>query len=146
MAGLEVRGEHMNHARRSVMIVLTLAVALALVNPGAALAGKRPSGTFSLVLMDGATEARYGGRITFNVSTTATRPYVGLRCWQGSTLVGDGYVGYFDSYPYDPWFNLSSPYWDATARADCTARLFKFTRRGGEYVMARLAVPVAPSY
>jgi hypothetical protein len=143
----------MVNARRSV-IVLTLVSVLALASSGAAVAGKsskaagtgRPSGTFSLVLMDGATEARYGGRITFNVSTTATRPFVGLRCWQDGNLIGDGYVGYFSSYPYDPWFNLSSPYWDASAAADCTARLFKFNKRGGEYVMAKLAVPVAPSY
>ena len=64
--------------------------------PGGGRAGGGGSSSFSLVLMDGATQAAHNGRITFNVSTTATdRPFVGLRCWQGTNFVYDGYVGYF---------------------------------------------------
>jgi hypothetical protein len=131
--------------------IVALALALAFAVAPAAFAGKsKPSqgsgsSSFSLVLMDGATQPTYGGRITFNVSTTATdRPYVGLRCWQGSNFVGDGYVGYFPSYPFDPWFTLSSLSWAPDLEASCTARLFYFDRLGRENVLKTLSFLVAP--
>jgi hypothetical protein len=134
--------------------ILTFAVALALTP--ASLAGKpaKPPKTagggatapsMRLVLLDGATEARHHGRITFEVSTTATtRPYVGLRCWQGYNFVLDGYVGYFPTYAFDPWFTLGSPYWDAALPANCTARLFYFDRRGREKLLSTMGFAVAP--
>jgi hypothetical protein len=127
---------------------------LALVLAPAAVAGKPRKGkagpttsssTLKLVLMDGATEAHYMGRVTFEVSTGATsRPYVGLRCWQGTEFVYDGYVGYFPQYPYDPWFTLGSPYWAPELPASCTARLFYFDRRGREKLLATMGFGVAP--
>jgi hypothetical protein len=137
------------HAAPIVALVLAFAIAPAAFASKGGAGGKRSGGggssSFSLVLMDGATQPTYGGRITFNVSTTATdRPYVGLRCWQGSTLVGDGYVGYFPSYPFDPWFTLSSLPWAPDLEASCTARLFYFGRRGRENVLKTMTFLVAP--
>ena len=100
--------------RRIAHTAPIIALALAFAVAPAALAGKgggggKPSGgsgsSFSLVLMDGATQATHYGRITFDVSTTATTtPQVGLRCYQGSNWVYDAYVGYFPGYMFDQWF------------------------------------------
>jgi hypothetical protein len=135
------------HAAPIVALVLAFAVA------PAAFAGKgggKPSGgsgssSFSLVLMDGATQAAHNGRITFDVSTTATDvPMVGVRCYQGSDFVMDGYVGYFPNYMFNPWFVLDSGYWTDGVAATCNARLFYYDRRGREIVLKTMSFPVAP--
>jgi hypothetical protein len=135
-------------------VVGVLALVLAFVP--AALAGKaggggKPSGgstsgsTMSLVLMDGATQVAHYGRITFDVSTTATdEPEVGLRCSQGSNWVYDSYVGYFPGYMFTPWFTLDSGYWVDGVPATCDARLFYNDRRGRQIVLATMSFPVAP--
>jgi hypothetical protein len=136
---------------RGIALTAALLATFALALVPAAVAGK-PGGSgstsgssFSLALMDGATQAAHNGRITFNVSTTATdRPFVGLRCWQGSNWVFDAYVGYFPSYMFEPWFVLDGPYWADGVAASCTARLFYFDRRGREKVLGTMSFPVAP--
>jgi hypothetical protein len=95
--------------------------------------------------MDGATQAAHYGRVTFDVSTTATAtPQVGLRCYQGSDWVYDAYVGYFPSYMFDQWFTLRSNYWADGVPATCDARLFYNDRRGRQIVLATMSFPVAP--
>lgn len=124
------------------LVVLTVVPDATAGKPG------KPGGagsTFSLVVMGGATQATHRGQVTFAVSTTATdRPFVGLRCWQGTSFVLDGYVGYFADYMYDPWFVLDSPYWAAGAATSCTARLFYYDRRGNQKVLTTLMFPVSP--
>jgi hypothetical protein len=137
---------------RVAQVATILALVVALLAPAAIAAkgggdkGKPGAGSsFSLVLMDGATEAAHNGRITFDVSTTATDvPEVGLRCYQGSNWVFDGYVGYFPSYMFDPWFTLDSGYWADGVAAICNARLFYFDGRGREIVLQTMTFPVAP--
>ena len=80
--------------------------------------------------------------ITFTVSSTASAPFVGLRCWQGSTWVYDAYVGYFPSYIGDRFFRLQSDYWVAGVAASCTARLFYNDSRGREHIQNTLTFPV----
>lgn len=140
--------------RRHVLITLAVVVVLALV-PAALAAkggngggGNKPSGdssaTLDLVVLDGATQAAHYGRVTFEVSTTATdKPFVGLRCWQGSNWVYDGYVGYFPTAIGDPWFTLDSNYWVDGVDATCTARLFYYDKRGNQVVLKTLDFPVA---
>ena len=83
--------------------------------------------------------------ITFNVSTSATSTLeVGLRCYQGSAWVFDGYVGYFPGYMFDRWFTLNSNYWTSGVTASCTARLFYRNKRGQEVVLTTLGFSVAP--
>jgi hypothetical protein len=143
--------------RSLVRIAFSAAVVLVLVAVPTALAGKggKPGGnggggsngtsTVSLVLMDGATQAEHGNRVTFDVSTTATdRPFVGLRCWQGSNFVYDGYVGFFPTYMFEPWLTLGSPYWVAGLETNCTARLFYYNKRGAQIVLTTISFPVAP--
>jgi hypothetical protein len=143
----------MKRSTASVPLALSLAVLAFALVPTAGLAAKGGNGgggkpsdaSLSLVLLDGATEARHLGRVTFEVSTSATdRPYVGVRCWQGPAWVYDGYVGYFEEYMFEEdWFTLDSPYWTAGVDATCTARLFHYDRRGNQKVLATLDFPVA---
>jgi hypothetical protein len=132
------------------LVVLVLAFVLVPLAFAAKGGGGKPGGgsgssSFSLVLMDRATEAAHDGRITFDVSTTATDvPEVGLRCYQGSEWVFDAYVGYFPGYLFDPWFTLDSNYWADGVEATCNARLFYYDRRGREVVLRTMSFPVAP--
>jgi hypothetical protein len=100
----------------------------------------------SLVLLDSTDgRAHWGDRVTFNVSTTATdRPFVGLRCYQGSSFVLDSYVGLFATYMYDPWVTLGSPYWNPLLEASCTARLFYYDGRGNQKVLATTSFAAYP--
>ena len=101
------------------------------------------TGTISLALMDGATEARYGARVTFNISTTATAyPYVHLMCSQSGTLVLESRRGFFPTALGDEWFYLGpTTAWQGGA-ADCTANLEKSTSRGGWSVLGTTSFPV----
>jgi hypothetical protein len=89
------------------------------------------SGTIAMVPMDGATEAHFGARVTFSVSTTATPyPYVHLKCWQGGSLVAEGRQGFFATALGNEWFTLGpTPAWQSGA-ADCTAYLEKYSSKG----------------
>jgi hypothetical protein len=89
------------------------------------------SGTIDMVLMDGATEAHFGARVTFTVSTTATPyPYVHLMCSQGGSLVAEGRTGFFPTALGNEWFYLGpTPNWQGGA-ADCTANLEKYSNKG----------------
>ncbi len=144
-------------ARRSaqhVLLALTegLLVALVIVAlvAGTAVAakggGKPTGGTINLVVLDGADATpNHGERVAFDVSTGATdRPFVGVRCYQGSAFVLDGYTGYFPTYMFDPWVTLGSPYWAAGVAADCTARLFRYDKRGNQKVLATVEFIAAP--
>jgi hypothetical protein len=108
--------------------------------------GNGGSGTITWHVLDGDdTVANYRERVAFTVSTTSTdRPFVGLRCSQNGNFILDGYTGYFDSYMYDPWITLGSPYWDPAVSADCTARLFYYNSRGSQVVLATTSFVVYP--
>jgi hypothetical protein len=94
---------------------------------------------------DGNGASSYGDDITFNVSTSASKPQVGLRCYQGANFVYDGYVAFFDSWLSAPYFTLSSSYWNSTLDASCTARLFTYDSRYREQLLATpLTFSVAP--
>jgi hypothetical protein len=141
---------------RIALTAAFLVLALALVP--AALAGKgKPggggttggAGTFSGPVMvadnNGDGHPNRLDSITFNVSTTATtKPQVGLRCYQGSNWIYDGYVGYFPGYMFSPWFTLDSGYWEAGVPATCNARLFYNDQRGRQIVLATMSFGVAP--
>ena len=85
--------------------------------------------------MDGDAAPHHYGRLTFDVYTSASRLFVGLRCWQGTTFVASGYVGYFPDDLYDPWFILHSDYWADGVPATCEARLVTFDKRGNEKLL-----------
>ena len=128
------------------LLMFGLIAGSALAAPGKGGGGKTGGGTITLVLLDGTDSvANHRERVAFEVATTATdRPFVGVRCWQGSNFVLDGYTGYFETYMFEPWVALDSSYWVAGAVADCTARLFMYDRRGNQKVLATVAFSAAP--
>jgi hypothetical protein len=89
------------------------------------------SATLALVMVDPAdSTANHGDVVTFDVATTSTdRPFVSLKCYQASTLVYSASAGFFDDYPWDQLYTLSSNAWTAGA-ADCVATLYYFTSNG----------------
>jgi hypothetical protein len=71
-----------------------------------------------------------GDTVTFNISTTATQPYVNLLCYQNGVLGYNSWRGYFAGSLDSSWnFNLGSGGWTSGA-ADCTAWLGVYTRQG----------------
>ena len=100
-------------------------------------------GTISLRLLDSTDgKAHWGGKVTFDVATTATtRPMVALTCTQGGDLVYTMTAGFFPDYPWTTTYTLRSNAWTGGA-ADCTAKLYYITGNGKEPVLATLQVPV----
>ena len=105
--------------------------------------GGTTSGTIAVAYMDGATEAHFGARVTFNVSTGATPyPYVHRMCYQGGALVAEGRQGFFPTAIGNEWFTLGpTPAWQGGA-ADCNANLEKYTNKGTWSVLATTAFHV----
>jgi len=91
---------------------------------------------------NGNTAPNWGDEITFDVSTTADKPYVNVRCYQGTAFVYDAWVGYYAGAWFGQTFTLSSSYWLGGA-ADCTARLVTWSKNGREQTLNTLTVPVA---
>lgn len=134
---------------RKTTIGVVIGVVAVLLAAGSALAAKPTSSLNLVVLQSGATtngataEPSFGGQVTFDVSTTATdRPFVNVRCYQGSNWVYDGWNGFFAAYVGDPVYTLASPYWTGGA-ANCTADLVYFDRQGRERTLASTAFNVA---
>lgn len=119
---------------------------------GTAFAGKgggKPGGgttsgnSLTVVDMDGDGVINYGDSVTFRLTTTASRPFVSVNCYQGGAWVYAASVGYFADYPWDQWFTLATSSWPAGS-GECTAQLY--TSRDGIRinVLATTAFSVAP--
>jgi hypothetical protein len=124
---------------------------LVLAGPADAARGGANSSSLELVVLDSGARvtetsvaAAHGDSVTFDVQTSADRPFVGLRCWQGEAFVYDAYVGYFPGYSNpEPWFTLDSAYWQPGEDATCTARLLQWSRQGRENVLATISFAVS---
>ena len=125
---------------------------LMLVFAPAASAGKGGGGSTSgtsssmrLVTLDSADGVpRWGQRIRFEVSTTATsQPHVSVDCYQGGARVYIATTGYYDGYawPQTQTMTLSSTAWTGGA-ADCQSELYMLSNRGSKTVLSRLAFRV----
>lgn len=107
--------------------------------------GGSGGGSLSLVMLRDANAnglPNWADTITFNVSTTATSPFVGVNCYQGSSWVYAASVGYFDAYPWAKEFTLAASSWPGGA-ADCTARLYTTTDGSKTTTLATLAFHVS---
>jgi hypothetical protein len=85
----------------------------------------------------------WGDHVTFRVTTSATSPFVGLNCYQGSAWVYAASVGYFDAYPWAKEFTLAANSWPGGA-AECTARLYTSVDGSSTTTLATLPVHVDP--
>ena len=114
---------------RRQIIVLTL-VAASLVLATSSLAGGGKAGSsITLVMSDSSdfsasaiTAPTYGDHVTFDLVTTADRPYVTVNCHQGTNWVYAAQAGFWADYPGGQDFNLAASSWPGGA-ADCTATL-----------------------
>ena len=109
--------------------------------------GGGDKGSFAMVMIDDTNAdglPNYSDTVTFTVATTATdKPYVSLRCYQGSAFVYDGWAGFFAGAWFGQTFTLSSETW-LSGGADCTARLVMWGSNGRERTLAQQAVHVGP--
>ena len=130
-------------------IALVMASALMFGVAGSALAGGRGGGrtglTLRLVILSepSATEgvAHQDDEVTFRFSTTASEPFVNLRCYQGQAFVFDGWAGFFPGAWFGQTFTLASTYW-ADGEADCTARLVSYGSNGRERTLGTMGFHV----
>ena len=105
--------------------------------------GPKPTGSFTLVLVDSTDGVpHYGQRITFNVTSTATYRFVDVDCYQAGTRVYHSGVGFYTGWPWSQNFTLASGAWTGGA-ADCTARLYATDSSGGnQQTLATMAFAV----
>ena len=82
------------------------------------------TGSISLVVLNSPDGLpHHGGKVTFNLSTTATsEPWVELTCYQNGSSVYVGWKGFFERSLTTREFTLASNSWTSGA-ADCTAWL-----------------------
>jgi hypothetical protein len=133
-----------------IVILITGLLAVPVLGAKGGGGGGKPAGgggSLSLVMTADANAdglPNHQDSITFNISGGGSEPMVGLRCWQGSNFVHDGYIALYDASWLVKYFTLDSTYWAPDVDATCTARLFSYTRRGGENVVATFSFAVAP--
>ena len=110
----------------------------------AARGGGGNGGSLSLVMVEdtnGNGAPNHAETVTFDLSTTADKPYVNVRCYQGTAFVYDGWAGFYAGAWFGQTFTLSSNYWTGGA-ADCTARLVTWSKNGREQTLATLGFVV----
>ena len=144
-----------NHSGQAVLEGALIAMLVVGLMAGTAFAGRggggKPSGgggTLALVMVADANtngQPNWRDRITFNVPTSGSNNLtVGVRCWQGTNFVYDGYVGYYPGAWFDPYFTLDGMHWNSTLDATCNARLFYYSTRGTERIVNTTSFGVAP--
>ena len=77
--------------------------------------------TVQIVVNEGDSGVSYGDTVKFDVSTSATNPFISLDCYQGSS-----WVYTLSGSRISKEFTLSSSAWTG-GEAECTARLFTTT-------------------
>jgi hypothetical protein len=111
---------------------------------GTAFAGRNTGSSIDLVMVDdmnGDGAPNYAETITFDLSTSAAKPYVNVRCYQGTAFVFDGWAAYYSGAWFGQTFTLASSSWSAGA-ADCVARLVVWSKNGREKTLATKDVVV----
>ncbi len=104
----------------------------------------RGGGSLALVMVADANAngvPNYTESVTFDVSSTADKPYVNVRCYQGTAFVYDAWAGFYAGAWFGQTFTLSSTYWTGGA-ADCVARLVTWSKNGRERTLATMGFAV----
>ena len=126
------------HSTQAILEASLLALLVVGLVAGTAFAakggGQERSGSVSLVMVqdtNGNGLPNWAEVVTFDVSTTADKPYVNVRCYQDGAFVYDAWAGFYGGAWFGQTFTLSSSYWTAGS-ADCTARLVTWSKNGRE--------------
>ena len=127
----------------SVLLLLSASLAPSVLAQGKGKGKGQNAPAYGIVLemvndANGDDLPNFGDTVKFNVSTTATTPFVSLSCYQGTTWV---YAA--GGYQADWNFTLSSNSWPGGA-ADCTATLYTTTDGARTTTLATLAIHVNP--
>jgi hypothetical protein len=134
----------MSQALAQGALVALLVVGLVAGTAFAAKGGNGNGGSLALVMVEDANAnglPNYTETVTFDVSSTADKPYVNVRCYQGTAFVYDAWAGYYEGAWFGQTFTLSSNSWTSGA-ADCTARLVTWSRNGRERTLATMGFVV----
>jgi hypothetical protein len=95
--------------------------------------GAVPTGSFSLVLVDSTDGvAHWSQHITFNVTSSATYPFVAVSCFQDGVRVYRQDIGFYVGWPWSQDFTLMSSAWTGGA-ADCSAELYSQNSDGSNH-------------
>ena len=126
------------------LVVVALVAGTALAAKGGG--GNKPSGGGTLAVAMVSDQNANGlpnwaDRITFSVSASADKPWVNLKCYQGSAWVYTATVGFFPAYPWAQTFTLSSSMWTGGA-GSCTATLYAVSNNGRQNTLATLGFEV----
>jgi hypothetical protein len=135
-------------------IAFVAAIVLALALVPVALAGKgqggnkgggstTSSGNISLVLLnstDGLPHFRQ--QVTFNISTTASQPYVDATCYQNGAVVYDEWHGMWPGAMFGTTFTLGPTQSWSGGDADCTARIVVWATNGKQIVLGSMTFHV----
>ena len=98
--------------------------------------GGRNAGSLSLVVL-APPDVNYGEDVTFELSTSVSKPYVNVRCYQGAAFVYDSWAGFYPGAWFGQTFTLSGPSW-VGGPADCNARLVSFAKNGRERTLTSM--------
>ena len=122
----------MRRSRTIVLTVTALAVLVAASSAVAASGGGKSASSITLHVMSTArTAPQFGDVVTFDVSTSADRPYVLLNCYQNGVWVLAGQAAFWASST-SKTFTLASTSWTGGS-ADCTARLGSLNADGTRF-------------
>ena len=133
----------MTTKRNIIGILFAVAIGLAAASPSFAAPkassgskgggkGGGATGSFSLVMVtdqNGNGLPNWGDGITFDVSTTASLPYVEVSCYQGGVKVYTQRAGFYAGYAWTRTYTLQGFYWTGGA-ADCNAVLTSWNSSG----------------
>ena len=106
--------------------------------------GNGGSSSLALVMVNdknGNGLPNWGDTVTFDVSTTASKPSVLLECFQNGFEVNRQQAGFFPGYMFSKEYALESSYW-TSGGADCTATLFEAAKNGRQTTLATLSFHV----
>jgi hypothetical protein len=132
------------HRPRSRVILAGVVAILAIGMVASPVLAGKPSGGSATssalrvrVVVDGNGNGapNWNDQVTFDLSTSETKPWVRLDCYQGGAWVSTTSHGFFAAYPWPPNFTLASGGWTSGA-GDCTATLYKVTSNGRQRTLA----------
>jgi hypothetical protein len=89
------------------------------------------------------TAPSFGTQVTFDLTTTASFPWVDTKCSQNGQLVYEQWAGFFDSYAGSKMFTLGPTQLWSGGAANCTATLVTYDKNGRPTKLATTSFDVA---